>query len=128
MNRFYALVAVLAVVLGIGVFAMFKNGGGTAPAAAAGAPPQIVDDSFRGYTLGEGTRHGRSRRVPGLKCAVCRDVRRHPDADDRVGCRRRGEGAVAVPRLSAANPQVFALCARTPRNVISRPICWGIRD
>jgi len=36
MNRFYVMVAVLALVLGIGVFALLKTGGG-APAAAAGA-------------------------------------------------------------------------------------------
>ena len=49
MNRFYAMVAVLALVLGIGVFALLRTGGGTAPAAAAGPPPRVVDDSFRGY-------------------------------------------------------------------------------
>src|ERR1043165_4798500 len=51
MNRFYVVLAVLAVVLTIAVFSLLKTGGG-APAAAAGPPPAVVDDGFRGYTLG----------------------------------------------------------------------------
>jgi protein-disulfide isomerase len=43
----------LAVVLGFTVFYLLREGSGTAAAAAAGPPPTIVDDGFRGYTLGD---------------------------------------------------------------------------
>ncbi|HKA57211.1 MAG TPA: thioredoxin domain-containing protein [Gemmatimonadales bacterium] len=51
MRRFYVVFAVLAVVLGIGLFVLLRQGGG-ASAAAAGPPPTVVDDGFRGYTMG----------------------------------------------------------------------------
>ena len=51
MNRFYVVLGVVAVVLGLTVVALLRTGGG-APAAAAGPPPTVADDGFRGYTLG----------------------------------------------------------------------------
>src|SRR2546427_11747262 len=71
MNRFYVMVGVLAVVLGIGVFAMLRTGGGTAPAAAAGAPPTGVDDSFRGYTLGQASTPGEVVEYLDFECPLC---------------------------------------------------------
>ncbi len=70
MNRFYAMVAILAVVLGIAVFALLRTGG-TAPAAAAGAPPTVVDDGFRGYTLGQGTASVEITEYLDFECPVC---------------------------------------------------------
>jgi len=70
MNRFYAMVAILAVVLGIAVFALLRTGG-TAPAAAAGAPPTVVDDGFRGYTLGQGTAAVEITEYLDFECPVC---------------------------------------------------------
>ncbi len=70
MNRFYAMVAILAVVLGIAVFALLRTGG-TAPAAAAGAPPTVVDDGFRGYTLGQGTATVEITEYLDFECPVC---------------------------------------------------------
>ncbi len=70
MNRFYAMVAILAVVLGIAVFALLRTGG-TAPAAAAGAPPTVVDDGFRGYTLGQGTAPVEITEYLDFECPVC---------------------------------------------------------
>jgi len=71
MNRFYVMVGVLAVVLGIGVLALLKTGGGSAPAAAAGAPPTVVDDSFRGYTLGQGSAPVEIVEYLDFECPVC---------------------------------------------------------
>jgi protein-disulfide isomerase len=70
MNRFYAIVAVLAVVLGIAVFALLRTGG-TAPAAAVGAPPTVVDDGFRGYTLGQGSARVEITEYVDFECPVC---------------------------------------------------------
>ncbi len=71
MNRFYVMVGVLAVVLGIGVFALLETGGAGAPAAAAGPPPQVVDDSFRGYTLGQGRAPVEIVEYLDFECPVC---------------------------------------------------------
>lgn len=51
MRRFYVVLAGLAAVLGIALFVLLRQGGG-ASAAAAGPPPTVVDDGFRGYTMG----------------------------------------------------------------------------
>ena len=70
MNRFYAMVGVLAFVLGIAVFALLRTGG-TAPAAAAGAPPTVVDDGFRGYSLGQGSAPVEITEYLDFECPVC---------------------------------------------------------
>jgi len=70
MNRFYVVVAVVAVVLAGAVFALLKTGGG-APAAAAGPPPKVVDDGFRGYTLGSGDAPVEITEYLDFECPVC---------------------------------------------------------
>src|SRR5438093_12113637 len=70
MNRFGVVLAVLAVVLGLTVFALLRSGGG-APAAAAGAPPTVVDDSFRGYTLGQASAPVEVVEYLDFECPVC---------------------------------------------------------
>jgi protein-disulfide isomerase len=70
MNRFYVVLAVLAVVLGIAVFALLKSGGG-APAAAAGPPPAVVDDGFRGYTLGDSSAKVEITEYSDFECPFC---------------------------------------------------------
>lgn len=70
MNRFYVVVVVVAVVLGGSVFALLKAGGG-APAAAAGPPPTVVDDGFRGYTLGSDSAPVEITEYVDFECPVC---------------------------------------------------------
>jgi protein-disulfide isomerase len=70
MNRFYIVVVVVAVVLGGAVFALLKTGGG-APAAAAGAPRTVVDDGFRGYTLGSDSAPVEITEYVDFECPVC---------------------------------------------------------
>src|SRR5258706_15807321 len=70
MNGFYAMGGVLAVVLGIAVFALLRTGG-RAPAAAAGAPPTVVDDGFRGYSLGQGSARVGITEYLDFECPVC---------------------------------------------------------
>ena len=70
MNRFYVVLAVLAVVLGIAVFALLKSGSG-APAAAAGPPPAVVDDGFRGHTLGDSSAKVEITEYSDFECPFC---------------------------------------------------------
>ncbi len=70
MNRFHVVVVVVAVVLGGAVFALLKSGGG-APAAAAGPPPAVVDDGFRGYTLGSDSAPVEITEYVDFECPVC---------------------------------------------------------
>ncbi|HLZ46308.1 MAG TPA: thioredoxin domain-containing protein [Gemmatimonadales bacterium] len=70
MNRFYVVLAVLAVVLAIAVLALLRTGGG-APAAAAGPPPTVVDDGFRGYTLGQEGAPVEITEYLDFECPVC---------------------------------------------------------
>lgn len=70
MNRFYVVVVVVAVVLGGTVFALLKSGGG-APAAAAGPPPTVVDDGFRGFTLGSDSAPVEITEYVDFECPVC---------------------------------------------------------
>lgn len=70
MNRFYVVVAVVAVVLAGAVFALLKTGGG-APAAAAGPPPAVIDDGFRGYSLGSGDAPVEITEYLDFECPVC---------------------------------------------------------
>lgn len=70
MKRFHVLVVVVAAVLAAGVFALLKTGGG-APAAAAGPPPTVVDDGFRGYTLGSGDAPVEITEYLDFECPVC---------------------------------------------------------
>lgn len=52
MNRFYVVLGVLAVALGITTFVLLSDDGGSTAAAAAAPGPAVADDGFRGYTLG----------------------------------------------------------------------------
>jgi protein-disulfide isomerase len=70
MNRFYTVLAVLAVVLGVTVFALLRTGGG-ASAAAAGPPPTVVDDGFRGNTLGQDSAPVEITEYLDFECPVC---------------------------------------------------------
>jgi protein-disulfide isomerase len=70
MNRFFVVVVVVAVVLGGAVFALLKTGGG-APAAAVGAPPTVLDDGFRGYTLGSDSAPVEITEYVDFECPVC---------------------------------------------------------
>jgi len=71
MNRFYVVLAVVAIVLGVVVFALLRTGGGGASAAAAGTPPTVADDGFRGYTLGPGTARVEITEYLDFECPVC---------------------------------------------------------
>jgi protein-disulfide isomerase len=70
MNRFFVVLVVLAIALGIGVFVMLRQGGG-ATAAAAGPPPAVVDDGFRGYTLGSGDPKVEITEYSDFECPFC---------------------------------------------------------
>jgi len=70
MKRFSVVLAVLAVGLGIAVFVLLKSGGG-APAAAAGPPPSVVDDGFRGYTLGDSSAKVEITEYSDFECPFC---------------------------------------------------------
>lgn len=70
MNRFYVVLAVVAVVLGVTVLALLRTGGG-APAAAAGPPPTVADDGFRGFTLGQGSARVEVTEYVDFECPVC---------------------------------------------------------
>ena len=69
MNRFYVVLALLALVLGFTVFALLKTGG--APAAAAGPPPTVADDGFRGYSLGPERASVEITEYLDFECPVC---------------------------------------------------------
>ena len=71
MNRFYVVLAGVAVVLAVGTFTMLKSDGGGAPAAATGAPPTVVDDGFRGYSLGQGDARVEITEYLDFECPVC---------------------------------------------------------
>jgi len=70
MNRFYVVLTVLAVVLGVSVFALLRTGGG-APAAAASPPPSVADDGFRGYSLGQESAPVEITEYLDFECPVC---------------------------------------------------------
>jgi len=72
MNRFYVLVAGIAVVLAIAVFALLKTGSGAS--AAAASPPlttNVVDDGFRGYTLGSDKAPVEITEYVDYECPIC---------------------------------------------------------
>lgn len=70
MNRFYVMLAVVAVVLGLTVFVLLRTDA-SAPAAAAGAPPTVADDGFRGYTLGQENAPVEIIEYLDFECPVC---------------------------------------------------------
>ena len=70
MNRFYVVLAGVAVILAVGTFTMLKSGG-TAPAAATVAPPTVADDGFRGYTQGSSDAPVEITEYLDFECPVC---------------------------------------------------------
>src|SRR5688572_13152205 len=70
MNRFFVILAVVAVLLAVAVFGLLRTGSG-APAAAAGPPPTVVDDGFRGYSQGSGDAPVEITEYLDFECPVC---------------------------------------------------------
>lgn len=70
MRRFYVVLAGLAAVLGVALFVLLRQGGG-ASAAAAGPPPTVVDDGFRGYTMGSGDAVVEITEYSDFECPYC---------------------------------------------------------
>lgn len=70
MNRFYVVLAGLAVALGLTLFVLLREGPG-ATKAAAGPPPTVVDDGFRGYTLGSDTAPVEVIEYGDFECPAC---------------------------------------------------------
>ena len=71
MNRFFVVLAILAVVLGLMVFVLLRDGGGGASLAAAGPPPTATDDGFRGYTLGSADAKVEITEYSDFECPFC---------------------------------------------------------
>ncbi|HWC75185.1 MAG TPA: thioredoxin domain-containing protein [Gemmatimonadales bacterium] len=71
MSRFYVVLAVLAVALGIALFVLLGSKSGGATTAAAGPPPTVVDDGFRGYTLGTGDPVVEITEYSDFECPFC---------------------------------------------------------
>lgn len=72
MNRFYVVFGVLAVALGaVLVYLLTAAPGGSAPRAAVGAPTTVVDDGFRGYTMGSDTAPVEVVEYGDFECPAC---------------------------------------------------------
>jgi protein-disulfide isomerase len=71
MNRFYVMLGVVALVLAVTVFALLRTGEAGASAAAAGPPPTVADDGFRGYTLGQDGAPVEITEYVDFECPVC---------------------------------------------------------
>ena len=71
MNRFYVVLVCVAVALGVATFALLKSNGAGAAPAATGAPPSVVDDGFRGYTLGQSDAPVEITEYLDFECPVC---------------------------------------------------------
>lgn len=71
MNRFYVVLGILAVALGVAMFTLLRTGGSGAAAAAAGPPPAVTDDGFRGYTMGDSTAPVEVTEYSDFECPFC---------------------------------------------------------
>src|SRR5437773_8642900 len=71
MNRFYVVLAVVAVVLGASLFVVLRQSGGAAAAAASAPPVAVTDDGFRGYTLGSGDAVVEVTEYSDFECPFC---------------------------------------------------------
>jgi len=70
MNRFHVVLGALAVALTITLFLLLREGNG-ASAAAAGPPPAVVDDGFRGHTLGSPNAPVEITEYSDFECPFC---------------------------------------------------------
>jgi protein-disulfide isomerase len=70
MKRFYVVLAVLAAALGLTLVFLLREGTG-ASAVAAGPPPTVVDDGFRGYTLGSASAPVEITEYSDFECPFC---------------------------------------------------------
>jgi protein-disulfide isomerase len=70
MNRFYVMLGVLAVACGALVFYLLSTNS-SAPRAATEAPVTIVDDGFRGYTLGSDSAPVEVTEYGDFECPAC---------------------------------------------------------
>jgi protein-disulfide isomerase len=70
-NRFYVVLGTLAVVLGATMFMLLRSGGTMSTAAASAPPRAVVDDGFRGYTIGSGTAPVEVVEYVDYECPVC---------------------------------------------------------
>jgi protein-disulfide isomerase len=71
MKRFHVVLIVLAVVLGVAMFVLLRGGDAGASTAAAGPPPTVTDDGFRGYTMGDSTAPVEITEYSDFECPFC---------------------------------------------------------
>jgi protein-disulfide isomerase len=70
MNRFYVMLGALAVACGALVFYLLRANP-SAPQAATEVPVTVVDDGFRGYTLGSDTARVEVTEYSDFECPFC---------------------------------------------------------
>ncbi|MGH7530583.1 MAG: DsbA family protein [Gemmatimonadales bacterium] len=71
MNRFYVVFVALAVALGAVLIYMLTAAPGGGSRAAAGTPATVVDDGFRGYTLGSDSAPVEITEYGDFECPAC---------------------------------------------------------
>jgi protein-disulfide isomerase len=71
MNRFFVVFGILAVALVAVLVYLLTAAPGTAPAAATSAPTAVVDDGFRGYTMGRDDAPVEVTEYGDFECPAC---------------------------------------------------------